>query len=55
MIFEPLYKESMSQKGDGLGLSIIYNLVTIFLEGNIKCESDEGEGVKFMITFKKNN
>jgi len=44
-IFEPFYK------GIGLGLHIVYNLVTQKLKGSITCESIPGEGAKFHISI----
>ena len=37
--------------GTGLGLHIVYNLVTQKLNGNIECKSSENEGVVFKITL----
>jgi signal transduction histidine kinase len=48
-IFEPFYTTKRGQGGSGLGLHIVYNLVTQRLHGSITCESKPGEGMTFMI------
>lgn len=48
-IFEPFYTTRRSEGGTGLGLHIVYNLVTQTLGGSIRCESTPGEGVRFTI------
>lgn len=48
-IFDPFFTTKMGQGGSGLGLNIIYNLVTRKLKGNISCESHLGEGVIFKL------
>lgn len=48
-IFEPFFTTKRGQGGSGLGLHIVYNLVTRKLGGTIHCESQLGEGTKFMI------
>lgn len=50
-IFEPFYTTSREAGGSGLGLHIVYNLVTQTLGGQIKCESAPGKGAKFLINF----
>ncbi|MBN1290550.1 MAG: PAS domain S-box protein [Candidatus Latescibacteria bacterium] len=49
--FDPLFttKERSSQKGQGLGLAIVYNIVTRMHEGFIEIESTEGKGTVFHI------
>jgi len=48
-IFEPFYTTKRAQGGTGLGLHIVYNLVTQRLNGHIECESTPGEGTTFTI------
>jgi len=48
-IFEPFFTTRRRQGGSGLGLHIIYNLVTQKLGGTIQCESKPGLGTKFTI------
>jgi PAS domain S-box-containing protein len=48
-IFDPFFTTKRGQGGSGLGLHIIYNLVTQRLEGTIRCESEIGVGTRFVI------
>lgn len=50
-IFEPFFTTKRGQGGSGLGLHIVYNLVTRKLGGTIRCESKLGEGTRFIITL----
>ncbi|MBI4647246.1 MAG: tetratricopeptide repeat protein [Bacteroidia bacterium] len=47
-IFDPFFTTN-KQTGTGLGLNIVYNLVTQKLKGTIKCESTTGKGIEFII------
>jgi predicted ATPase/signal transduction histidine kinase len=53
-IFDPFYTTRRGQGGSGLGLHIIYNLVTQKLHGNITCESQIDLGTKFMMQIPLN-
>lgn len=50
-IFEPFFTTARDKGGSGLGLHIIYNLVTQNLQGTILCESEMGMGTKFTIAL----
>lgn len=50
-IFEPFYTTRRGSGGMGLGLHIIYNLVTEILAGKIHCTSQLNQGTQFTITF----
>ncbi|MCK4662585.1 MAG: GAF domain-containing protein [Bacteroidales bacterium] len=49
-IFDPFFTTNM-QKGTGLGLHIIYNLVTQKLNGEIQCKSEIQKGTEFIISI----
>lgn len=48
-IFEPFYTSKRGQGGSGLGLNIVYNLITRKLRGQLSFESVVGEGVCFRL------
>ena len=48
-IFEPFLTTKRGDGGSGLGMHIVYNLVTQKLGGNINCESTVGIGTKFTL------
>ncbi len=50
-MFHPFFTTKRGQGGTGLGMHIVYNLVTQRLRGSIRCESRPGEGVHFLITL----
>lgn len=50
-IFDPFFTTSRNNGGKGLGLNIIYNIVTSQLDGTISYNSKEGEGTTVNITF----
>jgi len=50
-LFEPFFTTKRGQGGSGLGLNIVYNLVTQSLKGTIECESKLGSGTTFTIHF----
>lgn len=50
-IFEPFFTTARNRGGSGLGLHIVYNLVTQKLKGTIRCESQVGLGTKFILTL----
>ncbi|GEA12258.1 PAS domain-containing sensor histidine kinase [Alteromonas sp. KUL49] len=50
-IFEPFYTTSREHGGTGLGLSVVYNLVTQSLKGEITATSRLDEWTKFELSF----
>ena len=48
-IFDPFFTTRRGQGGSGLGLHIVYNLVTQRLKGRVRCDSREGAGTTFVI------
>ena len=48
-IFDPFFTTKRRQGGSGLGLYIVYNIVTQTLDGQIDCRSAPGEGTTFDI------
>lgn len=49
--FEPFYTTRRDHGGSGLGLYIVYNLVTHELGGSITCHSTPTTGTEFLIRF----
>ncbi|WP_102525440.1 sensor histidine kinase [Vibrio tapetis] len=49
-IFDPFFTTNRNQGGTGLGLNIIYNIITSKLKGKINCTSELEKGVNFEIT-----
>jgi signal transduction histidine kinase len=50
-IFEPFFTTGRATGGTGLGMTIVYNLVTEALHGSIRIESEVGKGTEIIITF----
>ena len=53
-VFEPFTTTKRGSGGSGLGLHLVYNLITQALGGSIKLESEPGKGVHFEINFPVN-
>lgn len=53
-IYEPFFTTKRGKGGSGLGLSIVFNLVTQRLGGQIHCASSAPEGAKFEILLPMN-
>jgi len=53
--FDPLFttKDLSSQKGQGLGLAMVYNIITRYHNGYIDIETTEGKGTVFHIYLPK--
>jgi signal transduction histidine kinase len=50
-IFDPFYTTMRAKGGTGLGMSIVFNLVTQTLKGSISVASEPGNGITFTMTF----
>jgi len=50
-LFEPFFTTKRGKGSSGLGMHIVFNLVTQSLKGVIKCISKEGGGAQFRLTF----
>lgn len=48
-IFDPFFTTNREDGGSGLGLNIVYNIITNSFKGSIKCESELNKGVVFKI------
>lgn len=48
-VFDPFFTTRLGQGGSGLGLYIVYNIVTSLLGGTIQLISSPGSGTSFMI------
>jgi signal transduction histidine kinase len=52
-IFEPFFTTKRGSGGTGLGMHIVFNIVTMKLQGKIIASSTEGEGARFSLTLPK--
>lgn len=50
-IFEPFFTTRLGTGGSGLGLSLVHNMVTGILKGQLRLESMPGEGSRFWFTI----
>jgi signal transduction histidine kinase len=53
-IYDPFYTTTRGSGGTGLGMNIVYNLVTQTLKGSIRLETSPGQGALFTLTLPKN-
>lgn len=52
-IYDPFFTTTRAEGGSGLGMNIVYNLVTSKLDGMVETSSGVGEGIKVTMTLKK--
>ena len=52
-IFDPFFTTKRGQGGSGLGMNIVFNLVTQLLGGTIECQSAPGHGTAFVIEIPR--
>ncbi len=52
-VFDPFFTTRRGEGGSGLGMHIVYNLVTDVLGGSIACASRPGEGATFRMTLPR--
>ncbi|XPV77353.1 MAG: sensor histidine kinase [Desulfovibrio sp.] len=50
-LYDPFFTTKRGKGGSGLGMHIVYNLVTRKLSGSIACDSSPGQGTKITITI----
>ena len=50
-IFDPFFTTKRGEGGSGLGLHIVYNIMTQTMDGTIFCESEEGKGTTFILNL----
>ncbi|MFZ6871846.1 ATP-binding protein [Undibacterium sp. Di27W] len=48
-VFDPFFTTKLGQGGSGLGMNIVYNLVSKILGGKIQVQSDTGQGCCFTV------
>ena len=48
-IFEPFYTTARAKGSTGLGLHIVFNIVTNTLHGGITCQSEPDHGATFQV------
>jgi signal transduction histidine kinase len=53
-IFEPFFTTKNAIKGSGLGLSVVYGIVSNH-DAEIEVQSKQDEGTTFIVKFKINN
>jgi signal transduction histidine kinase len=52
-VFEPFFTTGRPVGGTGLGLTIVHNIVTNSLKGEIKLKSSPGKGSEFIVIFPR--
>lgn len=52
-VFDPFFTTRRAAGGSGLGLNIVYNIVSRTLRGTVTLDSTPGEGVRFTLVFPR--
>ncbi|NQZ21181.1 MAG: PAS domain-containing protein [Colwellia sp.] len=52
-VYDPFVTSKRNEGGSGLGMHIVFNLVTQLFKGDIKCQSTLDEGIEIIISFPK--
>jgi PAS domain S-box-containing protein len=52
-IYDPFFTTKMGQGGSGLGMNIVYNIVTGVLKGRIEIESEPGKGTLVVLALPR--
>lgn len=50
-IYEPFFTTRRGKGGSGLGMHLVFNLVTQTMKGHIECRSQPGQGTCFSLSF----
>ncbi len=50
-VFDPFFTTKRGQGGSGLGMHILFNLVSKILRGNVRCKSAPDKGIEIVIRF----
>jgi signal transduction histidine kinase len=50
-VFDPFFTTKMGQGGSGLGMNIVYNIVTGVLRGSISIQSEPEQGTTISIVI----
>lgn len=53
-LFDPFYTSSRNPKHSGLGLNLVYNIITNVFNGKIQVKSQEGRGVSYEMLLRTN-
>ncbi|MBI3230766.1 MAG: GAF domain-containing protein, partial [Burkholderiales bacterium] len=53
-IFDPFFTTKLGQGGNGLGLSVSFNIITSLLKGDVQVESSVGHGATFTLELPLN-